>query len=201
MSKFEIITSWDDGYKLDLKLVKLLKKYKLPGIFFIPGNRELLDFEIRDIAAQGFEIGAHTTTHSILSDLSARDVKWEIISNKQDLENIIKKEVKAFCYPRGKYNERIKKLIAKAGFKWARTVDVLNIDRPFDPYETKTTIHAYPQRKEYKKKYWLSVAKDMFDDAKEKEGVYHLWGHSYELERYHIWDQLEELLQYISKNR
>ncbi len=42
MKKQEIVTtSWDDGHKLDLKLIKILNKYNIKGTFYVaPKNRE-----------------------------------------------------------------------------------------------------------------------------------------------------------------
>jgi len=31
-----------------------------------------------------------------------------------------------------------------------------------------------------------------------QDGVWHLWGHSCEIERYRMWKQLEEVLRYVS---
>jgi len=44
---------------------------------------------------------------------------------------------------------------------------------------------------------WLNLAKNLFNYTKEKDGVFHLWGHSYELDKYDMWNDLEELFRYI----
>ena len=45
-----IETSWDDGSKLDLKIAKLLYKYKLTGTFYIPTGCELTPNEIKKLS-------------------------------------------------------------------------------------------------------------------------------------------------------
>jgi len=44
---------------------------------------------------------------------------------------------------------------------------------------------------------WLNLAKNLFDYTKEEDGVFHLWGHSWELDRYDMWNDLEGLFRYI----
>lgn len=45
---------------------------------------------------------------------------------------------------------------------------------------------------------WQALAKSSFDLVLEKGGIWHLWGHSAELEKYNLWPDLEEILKYIS---
>jgi len=59
-NKLRIVSSWDDGSKLDIKLAGLLKKYNISGTFFIPNNTKLSEDEIRSLVEQGFKIGGHT---------------------------------------------------------------------------------------------------------------------------------------------
>ena len=46
-------TSWDDGSIFDFKIYDLLKKYKLPGIFYIPTFNELSESEILRLILTG----------------------------------------------------------------------------------------------------------------------------------------------------
>ena len=45
---------------------------------------------------------------------------------------------------------------------------------------------------------WLNLAKNSFDYANKHGEVFHLWGHSWEIEKYGMWKQLEELFKYIN---
>jgi len=46
------------------------------------------------------------------------------------------------------------------------------------------------------------MSKTVFDIAREKEdAVFHLWGHSWEIEKYDMWKKLEKLLQHISNRK
>lgn len=203
---FELITSWDDGHKLDLKLARLLLKYNTPGIFFIPTQdkyKQLLSADIRKLSQLGFEIGGHTQTHPRdMKKLNSEDQISEIALNKQYLEAIIGKEIKHFAYPRGRYNEDTIEALKLLHFETARTVVVLNIDKPKNLYKIATTIHVYPSRREYEGRSWYEVATGLFERVKSKgNGYFHLWGHSWEIERYGLWKELELFLQFIQKSK
>ena len=191
--------SIDDGHQLDFKAIELLKKYELPATFYIPSNTDLLGEEIKEIA-KDFEIGGHTVNHlHTLKDVDDITLKHEIEDNKTWLEEIIGRKITSFCYPRGRYDERIKKAVKDAGFTEARTTKVLCIDKPTDPFEKGTSIHCY-QRKEYENIDWLELASSMYQEClKKPDSVFHVWAHSWELEKNDEWDKFEELLKTISE--
>lgn len=220
MTKQIIVTSsWDDGHKLDLKLAKLLKKYGIRGTFYIsPKNREfraedlLSDKEIVELD-RDFEIGAHTMTHPRLTKISEKQAFNEIIESKKYLENLIRKQINCFCYPGGKYNSKIKELAKEAGFIVSRTTNRYCFQCPSNPLNYGTTIQIYNNisdlfkilkfskfnaSKFYRNLDWEYRAKQMFDYVVENGGMYHLWGHSWEIEKNHYWHKLEVLLTYIS---
>jgi len=45
---------------------------------------------------------------------------------------------------------------------------------------------------------WPNLAENLFDDILKNGGIYHIWGHSWEIEKYNMWNNLEELFKYIS---
>jgi peptidoglycan/xylan/chitin deacetylase (PgdA/CDA1 family) len=194
-----ITTSWDDGHKLDLRMADLLDKYDLPGTFYIPNNCQLTEEEIKGLYERGFEIGGHTVSHpNDMKLLTAEECKKEVGDNKQWLEKTINDKLRLFCYPKGRYSEETMKIVKECGYVRARTVLVMNTDIPKDNMRVNPTIHVYPNRKEYKGFDWLKVAKQQFINAQEKRnGYYHVWGHSEEVNRFNLWDQLEELFKFI----
>ena len=56
---------------------------------------------LREAANQGFEIGAHTVTHPILSRLTRYRQRTELRDSKRDLEAWLQREINAFAYPNG----------------------------------------------------------------------------------------------------
>ncbi len=222
-----VTTSWDDGHILDLKLAKLLKKYGIKATFYIPPkNREILkkdllsDDNIKSLS-NDFEIGSHTMTHPRLTDVSKKEALKEIVESKKYLEDLIGKKINLFCYPGGEYNHEIKNLVKKAGFLGARTTKQMITCDPKDLFEIGTTIHDFPLsprvvagRIKHAIKNnirlapmlltrdWARMAINTFDYVNKNGGIWHLWGHSWMVEKYKDWDKLEKVLSYVSrKNR
>jgi len=200
--KFELITSWDDGSIDDLKLADLLRRYNIPAIFYIPTNNRQLSK--RDIVylSKSFDIGGHTISHKILRSLHPDQVYCELKDSKEELENLIGRKVTSLCYPRGRYDQKIIKIAKGIGYEEARTTKVLNLFKPKNPFEIVTSVHVY-NRKEYKGTNWFDMAMDLFNKILEPYNGYnyfHLWGHSFELNRYNYWCDLEILLSYINEN-
>lgn len=66
-------------------------------------------------------IGAHTCSHPRLSGLSAEEQWREIRGGKDDLEQLLGKEVKHLAYPHGDYNQTTVNITTELGFKTAVT--------------------------------------------------------------------------------
>ena len=82
--------------------------------------RSMRHDEILQLADGGLvEIGAHTRSHPMLSRLSLDRQKDEIISSKQDLEEILGRRVDGFAFPNGEATDDSKKIVRKAGFAFA----------------------------------------------------------------------------------
>ncbi len=228
MYKIVVTTSWDDGDASNLKLAELLNKYNLKATFYLAKDYlGQAENEIKEIAKTQ-EIGAHTLTHPSLTEISLEEGKKEIKGSKDYLENLLGKEVKMFCYPRGFYNEKVKELVKQAGFLGARTVKVFNSQMPQDFFSWNPTIHLYPhpfRKRDAKTLHlsrhlldpfcrnfsglvkwrlplsaylsWLDLAKTTFDYVYKNGGVWHLWGHCFEIEKYNMWSDLENIFIYI----
>jgi len=220
-----VTTSWDDGHRLDLKLAKLLKKYGIRGTFYIsPKNREfreedlLSDDEIIKLN-RDFEIGAHTMTHPRLTKISEREAFNEIIDSKKYLENLIREEVRCFCYPGGKYNKKIMELVRKVGFYYSRTMKKFELRLVKNFLSSGTTLEAHRNSlltlpldslkiltfsrfnpiEFFKNLHWEYLAKKTFDYVYANGGVYHLWGHSWVIERNNDWKKIERVFSYVGK--
>ncbi len=218
-----VTTSWDDGHKLDVRLAALLRKYNMPGTFFIsPFDREfkqedlLTTKEIIGIA-KDFEIGAHTMTHPVLTRVPLSQAKQEIVESRKYLQKITKQPVYTFCYPRGAFSQAHADIVRDAGFRTARTVSRHRTTLGTDPMHVPTTIHGY---KHYSDIFhiikgshlslptlvrrflnWDQLAIELFDELRtaNKQAVFHLWGHSWELDNNSDWERLERVLNHISK--
>ncbi|HYH01447.1 MAG TPA: polysaccharide deacetylase family protein [Terriglobales bacterium] len=220
-----VTTSWDDGDPADVRVAQLLRTRRLPGTFYIPvmgrrGLPTLSQAAMRDLASEGFEIGGHGVSHRNLSGMSADHCWNEVHGAKQFLEDVLGKEIAMFCYPRGRHDEIVVKTVARAGYIGARTTRMLATDIAFDAYRMPTTVHAFNHKPSgylrnllrtrnlsgifrYATVYrycenWVQLAKTLFDSTLRDGGVWHLYGHSWEIQELEMWPQLEEVLDYVS---
>lgn len=200
MPRIIVETSWDDGNFNDLRLAEMLQTYNLPGTFYIPLSypeyQNITHNEIRGLA-KNFEIGGHTIEHYSLREISPELAKSEIEGCKQMLETILGREITSFCYPRGRYNESVKQMVRNAGFTEGRTTKVLSTALTYDAFEKPTTIHMYP-RKEYAGKPIVQIAFEYIDQVARDGGRFHLWGHSWEINKLGLWRDLELILDYMN---
>ena len=217
-----VTTSWDDGDDADLKLADFLRSKRIQGTFYVPINyqaRPLDPCRLKDLSSIGFEIGAHGYSHRPLSRLTPAELDEEIAPCKPILEDIIGREVRMFCYPRGRYNTRVIRALQDAGYCGARTTRMLATRRAFPAFEMPTTLQIFPhQPSAYFKNAarsrslaglqtclvqwprlgsWLELGKSLFDEVLEKGGIWHLCGHTRELDSLGLWDTLAEILDYV----
>jgi peptidoglycan/xylan/chitin deacetylase (PgdA/CDA1 family) len=229
-------TSWDDGDLLDTRMAELLSRHGFQGTFYMPlSNREgfqvLPAAEMRRLG-QEFEIGSHTLDHCPLKTVDAAEARRQIVEGKTRLEQILGQRVSGFCYPWGQYSLKLQRMVAGAGFDFARTCANFHRTLPVDPFRMPTTIQFYPHehlparsvlgkarsmlvrnftgRGEWRrtrdlfsvfqgKEDFMSRLQAMLDHVCLHGGVFHLWGHSRELEAFDGWRQLDSFLRYAAE--
>ena len=124
------LITFDDGLRdFYLNAFPVLKKYNLPVIVFLStsliGGQMIyerdglaLDVlgekEIKELADSGLvEFGSHAHHHLHLTDLTDDQLENELKISKEILEGILDKAVTKLAYPRGRVDERVKKLASK----------------------------------------------------------------------------------------
>ena len=81
------------------------------------------------------ELGAHTSHHPMLPQLSFERQKEEIQSSKRELETLLGQKIAGFSYPNGRATVDAKTLVREIGFSYACT-SLHNVVRPgSDVYE------------------------------------------------------------------
>ena len=87
------------------------------------GDLAMLDrSQLRDLAADGCEIGAHSMSHPQLDCLTRPAATAEIRQSKDVLEQALGQTVDTFAYPHGYHNKAVKQLVAAAGYTSAAAV-------------------------------------------------------------------------------
>jgi len=192
----KIETSWDDNSHHNYLLALLLEQYKIPATFYLP----VVDIDwdmVGLLKSKGFDIGSHTMSHP--QDIKILDQKlkmYEIVTSKDLLEAYLNRKVTSICWPRGRYNEECVQIAIDAGYEWSRTTRVGETKRK-NTFVRDTTVHAY-HRGEYGEHDWFTYANSTLDS---QPAYFHLWGHSWELEKYTYWDKLERLLERLGEVR
>jgi hypothetical protein len=217
-----ITTSWDDGHPLDIKVLELIEKYNLKATFYVPlsnpENPVMGQSMLQEISTFQ-EIGGHTVSHVRLNSQSDRDAEYEITQCKIILEDIIGRPITAFCFPGGKFTNRDVLLIKKAGYLFGRTAKLLANSKPqFNLLNTSIQIYNhssatllyhcmknlnalpiqknsffFPFNKNFLKLAEYNILQNIDSDC-----VFHIWGHSWEIDRYNLWKQLEDLFKLIA---
>ena len=218
-----VTTSWDDGHPSDLRLADLLAKHEALGTFYIPnsnaeGRPVMRRAEIR-LIGQHLEVGGHTRDHVSLTELAPEKASHQIIANKEWLEDLLGREIDGFAYVRGHHNRTVRRLVRDAGFHYARTVANLSHAPGPDRYQMPTTMQFFPHSDDIYIRNFLSGGPglrrmallravlgkhgllDRLDRAAElcvrRGGCFHIWGHSWELDEYDLWDELDRFLAHL----
>ena len=219
-----ITTSWDDGHPLDLRVAELLHKYDLPATFYIPIENELpvlTPSQVRALSAE-FEIGAHTLHHSDLLTIPESLTCEEIAGCKTVLEQICSRRCTAFCFPKGHFRRNHLRHVRSAGYRVARTVELMSLDMPrmhSGLAMVATTVQAGPmgflkvarnslkrlrpgnlfRHMLYGKSDWVATSERVLERVLSCGGVFHFWGHSWEVDQMGQWQNLERVLATLSQ--
>jgi peptidoglycan/xylan/chitin deacetylase (PgdA/CDA1 family) len=73
--------------------------------------------QLKELIAAGWEIGAHSCTHPILTKIREEEAQKEIANSKAILEEQLQVEVPSFCYPSSQTNDAIANMVKAAGYK------------------------------------------------------------------------------------
>lgn len=215
-------TSWDDGHPLDLRLADLLNRYQFPATFYVPlTNREGLPVlsasGLRELDTRG-ELGSHTLDHCYLTTVDREVARQQIRDGRVGLEDAIGHRVAGFCYPGGKFRREHVRMVQSEGFAYARTTRNMEFEPGSDPFQCSTTVQFYPHARAVYLSNWvkhsnrlrrmpfavrafsrpafLPLLESSLLHAKETDGTFHVWGHSWELDSFGGWALLEQFLAF-----
>lgn len=183
MAKFRL--SVDDACASDTRVAELAKKYKVKTIFYWPVEWHALayanDYEPLSYGdalqiAEEFEIGSHTITHRHLTKLPYAVAEQEILYSKWMLGDLFHTEITKFCPPRGYTNSELTKYTLE-NYEEQRLT------------KGEGLVHIHPDSGANYNRPWRECI-----DKNTKE----LWCHSWELDRFNLWEELEEVLEDLS---
>ncbi len=122
-----LIISMDDGRNTDRRLVELLNKYGIKGTFHLNsgklGTKDYLKKEEIKSLYKNHEVSVHSANHPNLTKLSVKEIRDEILLDRQELERLTGKIVNGMAYPFGNYNDTVVAVAKECGITYARTVE------------------------------------------------------------------------------
>jgi peptidoglycan/xylan/chitin deacetylase (PgdA/CDA1 family) len=77
--------------------------------------------QTKELDRNNIEIGSHTRTHPILTNITEHQLRNELLGSRLELEEALNRPVEQFCYPNGDQNERVHTEVARAGYRVAVT--------------------------------------------------------------------------------
>ncbi len=132
-----VLLTIDDVYEDIYKnAFPLLKKYNNKNTNFVgrrddpnrkgtPGDYTTWD-ELKEMSDSGLiNIGSHTMDHAelIAKKYKEADLRYQIFNSKDVLQKKLGIKIRDFCYPYGKYNEDVVKLVKEAGYDTATIIE------------------------------------------------------------------------------
>lgn len=131
--------SFDDGMEDNHSvLLPILKEFRIPATIYVTtgligepnpwmspssGARMMTADELRNLAAAGVELGAHTVTHPDLSMLDREACLREMVGSREALERVTGARVRTFAYPFCRYGDVAVAAAEDAGFLAAVTCE------------------------------------------------------------------------------
>ena len=139
---------------------------------------------------RGHEISCHGKNHYSLERIPRHCVLQQIIEDRQALESLAGYPVRGLSYPNGAFNSEILPILAGAGIVYSRTtVSTGRFSLPDDWLRWNPTCHHNDD---------LAGKAERFKTLKSPLSVFYVWGHSYEFERQHNWELIEDFCRGIS---
>lgn len=128
--------TFDDGYRDNYEVaLPILERYGIKATFFIAtgflsktfrtfaGEVPMMDeMQVRELAARGHDIGAHTVSHPRLTQVTPDLAREEIRRSKEELEGLLEHDIVSFAYPKGAYDRVVRQMVEESGIRVAVTI-------------------------------------------------------------------------------
>ena len=131
-----VAITFDDGYHSVLWAATTLRALGFPAPFFVvprflDGVRSPAAYwerwehlrwdEAAALIADGFDIGAHSTTHPDLRRCDGEQLEEEVSGARALLQERLKTDIVSFSYPYGRHDRRVRSAVERAGYQLACT--------------------------------------------------------------------------------
>jgi peptidoglycan/xylan/chitin deacetylase (PgdA/CDA1 family) len=124
--------TFDDGHASNVTIAApVLDEYTIRATFFVTTDwigREpyVRPEQVSELARRGHKVQSHSASHAFLSTLDDHHLSHELMSSKQRLESITGSPVTEIAAPGGRWNARVARAAAAAGYQRLYTSDRWN---------------------------------------------------------------------------
>jgi peptidoglycan/xylan/chitin deacetylase (PgdA/CDA1 family) len=130
-----IVITFDNGYPPQVRFApKVLARYGWPGVLFEITEEHLTPPYIRPIVAMGWEVDSHSATHPDLTELSGKELEYQVAASRRYLRRKFGVASDNFCYPSSEYDAATIAAVKEAGYVGAVTENAGYAGRGL-PYE------------------------------------------------------------------
>ena len=204
--KKALTLSYDDAVRADKRLIEIMDKHGLKGTFNINGGLFVEEATGRKAAKKDtlalfqnthHEIAIHGYKHPSLAELEKDLIAYDIIKDREALEELFGRVIKGMAYPNGSIDDRVVEILRACGVEYARTVvSTEKFDIPTDWLRLPATCHHNNPRLMELAKTFVEAepARNLWYD---KPMLFYLWGHSYEFDDRDNWHVIEEFAAYM----
>ncbi len=198
--------SYDDAVEQDIRLMEILDKHGIKctfnvnsGLYAAEGtvhksvHRRMTRAQATEAYTNsGHEVAVHAYRHPCLDRLPTGSAAYEIIQDRELLEEQFGTVVRGMAYPYGTYNDGVVDVLRLCGIVYARTViSTEKFSMPTDWLRLPATCH-------HKNPKLMELAKRFVElRADRAPQMFYLWGHSYEFDTDNNWNVIEEFSEYI----
>ncbi len=207
--KSKVLTlSYDDAVIFDKRLIEIMDKNGIRGTFNInsnlyhpentpreSGQERLTLSEAKELYINsGHEVAVHGFNHTVLDLSEETNIIYEISEDRKALERDYGVVVRGMAYPYGSHNQKVFDCISRCGICYSRNVSsTKNFSFPDNWLAWRPTCHhSEPELMNLAKKFAETENRYPI-----KNGMFYLWGHSYEFDRNNNWNVIEEFCQYM----
>ena len=195
--------SYDDGTEQDIRLIRIMNQNGLKGTFnlnsgrFAPEgtvyppeefHRKMTVRQVKEVYTDsGHEVAVHGLTHPFLEKLPESMAMWELLKDRENLENTFRTIVRGMAYPFGTCNDTVVECLKKAGLVYGRTtISSHSFDIPADWFRLQATCHHNDPE-------LMPLVRKFIEEMPAREPwMFYLWGHSFEFETGDNWEVIEE---------
>jgi hypothetical protein len=124
-----------------VETIEALEQKLGPGPDLLPEQGDLMDWdEVRRMVKDGFEFGAHTLGHVVLTHEPIDVVEREVRESKAIIERETGTPVRDFAYCNGWYSEELIRVLVRNGFRSAVTTEDMPNRIGGDPFTLKRKV-------------------------------------------------------------